>query len=453
MSILAILEVALGLIFAWLVISLAVMYIQEFIVGKLGWRSNMLEVYIGTLVTDPAVAKQLYDHPLIKGLHSGFDGESKPAYIPSGQFAMALLDIICSAPNGASLIQKTLFELQADIDKLSKDKKALAQKQLDLTLTLARKAIASEGATEISSSLIREAKAQMYKLSTDHPELQPLIEEKLINYENINQQIADVLDCIKAENGGIPNETVLDQLRTGLAVLSVTQPELKQAVESLINGVEELSIKSETLLGTTRKNLEQWFDNGMERLSGWYKRRSQTLAFVIGIALAIALNVDSLQLANQLWRDPIVRQAVVDQATMFTSQNPLGVSSVDAQQLAQLQIQINQLNIPVGWLGSSIPVDPSGALLLGDGTQKLCTFFPKSSVELFGLVIGRECYPIINSPIFNDLAGILLKLIGLFISGVAAAQGAPFWFDLLKRIINVRSSGTNPNETAQKAAK
>jgi hypothetical protein len=426
------------------------MYIQEFIVGKLGWRSNMLESYIATLVTDPTVAKQLYDHPLIQGLHSGFEGESKPAYIPSGQFAMALLDIIRNAPNGASLIQKTLFELQADIDKLSKDKKALAQKQLDLTLSLARKAIASEGGREVTNSLVNEAKAQMYKLSSDFPELQPLIEDKLINYENVNQQIVNVLDCIQAENGGIPDETVLDQLRTGIAVLSVTQPELKRAVESLINGTEEFSIKSETFLATTRKNVEQWFDNGMERLTGWYKRRAQALAFVIGIVCAIVLNVDSLQLANQLWRDPIIRQAVVDQATMFATQNPQGVSAVDAQQFADLQMQINQLNIPVGWVGNSIPVDANGALLLGDGSQKLCTFFPKSSVEMFGVRIGNECYPVINSPTFNDPAGILLKLIGLFISGVAAAQGAPFWFDILKRIINVRSSGANPSETAQK---
>jgi hypothetical protein len=453
MSILAILEVALGLIFAWLVISLAVMYIQEFVVGKLGWRSDMLESYIGNLVTDPSVAKQLYDHPLIQGLHSGFAGEGKPAYIPSGQFAMALLDIIRNAPKEASLIQKTLFELQADIDKLSKNKKALAQKQLDITLTLTRKAIASEGGDEIVNSMLNDAKAQIRKLSTDYPELQPLIEEKFMNYACQKKQIDNVLACIQAENGGIPNETTLDQLRTGLAVLSVTQPELKQAVESLINGVEELSIKSETLLSTTRQNLEQWFDNGMERLSGWYKRRSQTLAFAIGISLAIFLNVDSLQLANQLWRDPIIRQSVVDQATMFTSQNPEGVSSVDAQQFTQLQIQIGQLNIPVGWVGSSLPVDSNGAIMVGDGTQKLCSFFPKSSVELFGLKIGRECYPVINSPTFNDPAGVLLKLIGLFISGVAAAQGAPFWFDILKKIINVRSSGANPNETAQKAAK
>jgi hypothetical protein len=453
MSILAILEVAIGLIFAWLVTSLAVMYIQEWVVGKLGWRSNMLETYIGNLMVDPAIAKQFYDHPLIQGLHSGFEGEAKPAYIPSNQFSMALLDIIRNAPKEASLIQKTLFELQADIDKLSKNKQVLAQKQLDITLKLTRKAIASQGSQEIINSMLDEVKGQIRKLSADYPALQPLIESKFMSFATQKKQIDSILAYIQAENGGNPDETTLDQFRTGLAVLSVTQPELKQAVEALINGAEELSVKSENSLITARKNLEQWFDNGMDRLSGWYKRRSQTLAFVIGISVAVLLNVDSLQLANQLWRDPIVRQSVVDQATSFTNQNPDGVSTPDAQQLAQLQVQISQLNIPVGWLGSSLLVDSSGAVTLGDGSQKLCTILPKSTVELFGLRIGRECYPIINTPNFNDPAGMLLKLVGLFISGVAAAQGAPFWFDILKKIINVRTSGANPDETAQKTAK
>ena len=77
------------------------------------------------------------------------------------------------------------------------------------------------------------------------------------------------------------------------------------------------------------------------------------------------------------------------------------------------------INIPVGWVGTALPVDAAGAAMFGDGSQKLCTLLPKSSVELFGLRVGRECYPLINTPNFNDLTGWLLKLVGLLISGVA----------------------------------
>lgn len=81
-----------------------------------------------------------------------------------------------------------------------------------------------------------------------------------------------------------------------------------------------------------------------------------------------------------------------------------------------------------------------------DGSQKKCTLLPGSTIDYYGLKVGGRCYPIINAPAPNDLTGILLKLFGLLISGVAAAQGAPFWFDILKKTINIRSSGANPTE-------
>jgi hypothetical protein len=91
--------------------------------------------------------------------------------------------------------------------------------------------------------------------------------------------------------------------------------------------------------------------------------------------------------------------------------------------------------------------------MIGDGSQKFCTLMPVSSVDLFGLRLGGECYPIANTPKFNDPTGWLLKIVGLLISGIAAAQGAPFWFDLLKNIIKIRSSGSTPSETLQKETK
>lgn len=453
MSLTAILEVAIGIIFAWLGLSLAGMYLQEWIVGKLGWRSSMLEAYLQNLLTDPAIAKQFYDHPLIQGLHTGPDGASKPSYIPSGQFSTVLFDIIRDAPKEASLIQKTLFELQNDINRLSKDKRALAQQQLDLTLGLTRKALETEGGQEMVDSILNEAKGQIRKLSVDFPALQPLIEMQFKDFAIQKKQIDAILANFQVQNGGNPDAPTLDQIRLGLAVLSVSQPQLKQAVEALLTGVEEYSKQGENTFLQARKNLEGWFDNGMERLSGWYKRRSQTLAFIIGVSVAVFLNVDSLQLASQLWREPVVRESLANQAAAFLEQNPDGVPTADAEQLAQLQAQISQLNIPIGWVGSALPTDASGAVMIGDGSQKLCTAMPKSSVDLFGLRVGSECYPIVNTPNFNDLTGWLLKIIGLLISGIAAAQGAPFWFDILKNIVNVRTSGSKPSEAPQKATK
>ena len=449
MSITAILEVALGLVFIWFGVSLASMYIQEWVVGKLGWRSSMLEAYLTNLLADPGLAAQFYAHPLIQGLHSGADGDQKPSYIPSAQFSTALLDLIRDAPKEAALIQKTLFELQAETARLSKDKKALAQEQINLALSLTRRALETEGGQEMSEALLTQAKEQIRKLSTDFPGLQGVIEAKFTEFASQKKQIDSLLAHFQLQNGGQEAVTTLQQIRLGLAVLSVSQPQLKQAVEALLTGIEEYTEQGTNTYLQARKNVETWFDSGMERLSGWYKRRSQTLAFLIGLGVAIFMNIDSLQVVSTLWRDPLVRQALANQATVFADQNQQAPAP-DAQQLVQLQAQISQFNIPVGWVGTALPVDAAGAAMFGDGSQKLCTLLPKSSVELFGLRVGRECYPLINTPNFNDLTGWLLKLVGLLISGVAAAQGAPFWFDILKNIVNIRTSGAKPAEKSAK---
>ena len=59
-----------------------------------------------------------------------------------------------------------------------------------------------------------------------------------------------------------------------------------------------------------RAGVERWFDRGMERVSGWYKRRTQTILFVLGVGVAIALNASALSAADQFWRNDGVREAL-----------------------------------------------------------------------------------------------------------------------------------------------
>jgi hypothetical protein len=57
---------------------------------------------------------------------------------------------------------------------------------------------------------------------------------------------------------------------------------------------------------------------------------------------------------------------------------------------------------------------------------------------------GDACKQVTNAPV--DSTGWWSKVIGILITAAAAAQGAPFWFDILKKLINVRSTGPNPSE-------
>ena len=56
----------------------------------------------------------------------------------------------------------------------------------------------------------------------------------------------------------------------------------------------------------------------MDRLTGAYKRRAQAIAFIIGFFLALLLNVDTINVANSLWREPTLRQAIIAQAENYT---------------------------------------------------------------------------------------------------------------------------------------
>jgi hypothetical protein len=76
-----------------------------------------------------------------------------------------------------------------------------------------------------------------------------------------------------------------------------------------------------------------------------------------------------------------------------------------------------------------------------------CQLFPREN-QFFGIpVFGSNVC--ITQPHTVDSTNILLKLFGLLITAGATAQGAPFWFDVLKKFVNLRGTGPKP---AQKEA-
>jgi hypothetical protein len=452
MSLETIIDVGIGLLFAWLILSLAAMYIQEWVVSRLGWRSQMLKSTIYNMLSDSSIADQFYNHPLIQGLFTGQDGEHKPSYIPSQQFVLALFDIVMKAGTESSLLQQEIYKMRSDMDRLSKDKKALAEAQYQLVLTAAQKALTTEAGQEALNQAVGGVKTELSNLAGIDPILQVSVDQALANVQVNKEQVDAVLAQFQTQNSGLTETPTLDQIRVGVAALAVTQPQLKQALDTLLQGAEEYAVKGESALTTARVSVEKWFDDSMDRLSGWYKRRAQGLAFVIGISVALLVNADTVLLAQQLWRDPVMRESLVAQAQAFVSQQPNPTQPPTAEQLNQYKAQFTSLNIPFGWIGTPLAENSTGTLPTTDGKgTRACSLTPTSETDVFGFAVAGECYPIINAPHFNDLTGWLLKLVGLIISGLAAAQGAPFWFDILKKIINIRSSGLNPAEVSKAA--
>ena len=169
-------------------------------------------------------------------------------------------------------------------------------------------------------------------------------------------------------------------------------------------------------------SIEVWFNDAMDRTSGVYKRHVQFALFVVGFLLAILLNVDTIVLANRLSHDAALRAALVANAEAAAKLPPPAATTNEDASLArgtreirETMAQLDQLRLPIGWAG------------------------PAEDLDLSSPFRGR-----------GFAAGILdalhRHLLGWFLTALAATLGAPFWFDLLNRFMNIRNAGKAPEE-------
>lgn len=173
--------------------------------------------------------------------------------------------------------------------------------------------------------------------------------------------------------------------------------ELREAVEAKINDLpSHLKRLLMTIWRSTNKDaaefregVERWFDRGMERVSGWYKRRSQLILFVVGFVVAISINASPLTAADRLWKDNGLRKGLVAQVDQ-QQESVEGTTALD---------QLRELEFPIGW---------------GESTRP------------------------------DDVGGWLLAILGWVITGLAVTLGAPFWFDALGKVSNLRAAGAKP---------
>jgi hypothetical protein len=447
-------EVAIGIIFVWIVLSLTTIQIQEWISTRLDKRARDMEDAIHEMLANPNLKAQFYDHPVIRGLTAkkrkepsrippwfyrypilrGFTREKRklPSYIPSQQFALALFDIAITAGTESSLIQQGIFKIRDDLQqnaKLPADKAVIVE--LNLLADLARSAAATEAGTAFTKNSLALLKKRAEEFSLKYPDLSPLIDAALDEASKRKADIDELLKNKEAPKG----DDAFTSLRKGITALSVISPEVNQTLSALLLNVEEYVTGSETKLAKARKNVENWFDDSMDRVSGVFKRYSQGMALTIGFLVALLLNVDSINLTLYLWREPAVRQALAQSAANFEIPQQ-EMESNPAQALQDFTDQFSGLSLPVGWV-----INESTSSSISDIN---CKLFPGDK-QAFGIPVPwtNKC---VAPPTSNNQNNLLLKLIGIFITAMAARQGAPFWFDFLKRFVNLRGTGANPAE-------
>lgn len=161
--------------------------------------------------------------------------------------------------------------------------------------------------------------------------------------------------------------------------------------------------------------LEKWFDDAMDRVSGFYKRQSQWITIVVAILVTAGLNASALRIADRLEAEPAVRSAVAAQAEASAGgeefkqaagkeeeageASPAKTVETAGKEVEEARSQLAALKLPIFWNEKNIP----------HGTSE-----------------------------------ILTMIVGWLITMIAISLGAPFWFDALGKLSNLRQAGAKP---------
>ncbi len=194
------------------------------------------------------------------------------------------------------------------------------------------------------------------------------------------------------------------------------QETLDSMPESLRRSLYILAQRAEGGAGDTQeqlqrfqKEIEVWFDRSMQRATGVYKRNARGVAILLGTAIALAANADSINIVNRLSKDAMLRSTVNLYAKQLVEKNA-NTKLDNLTNLTKVQNQVDRaldnVALPFGWSEPNrIELDAKGNLL-----------FP----------------------------ALMAKLLGWILSGVAISMGASFWFEALNKIINIRNAGKKP---------
>ena len=281
------LEVAIGVIFIYWLLSLISSTLNEMVATLFSFRAKDLEKAIRNLLNDPKglnEAKSFYEHSIITALKNG---KRNPSYIPAHTFSMVLSDIVTKS--GISMMKGE--DLRGIVNGIANDK-------------------------------------------------------------------------------------------------------LKQSLLTLVDSAGSRGSQ-------IQEGIEKWFNDTMERVSGWYKRKTQIVISVIAFALVLIFNADTFMIVKNLVYMAPVRTAIVAQAEGLLKEHngeiEESTNNIESSiaQIKEFRKDLLSLPLPLGW-----------------------TEYPQSLLDW------------------------IKKVMGLLFSVVAVSLGAPFWFEFMEKLLKVRLAQT-----------
>lgn len=426
-------EVVVGMTFVWFILSLATVQIQEWIASVLQWRSADLQNSIRGMFHSKKLALLFYDHPLIRSM-SNMDQRSKPSYIPANQFSTVLLSMLMGAVTEPAFLVYGLYDLPEKLSGIkSTRQRKCAQKDLKHLFDVAQLADGIQDDRSLSDLLLATLEKEILDFGDRYPDVkeaaQKLVKDAQDNRINFEKAMKGLPALKDAATGA-------KSLLKGAIALGVMNPDFKTTLNTLLIGTENAIATETEFLNQIRSNIETWFNDSMDRIAGWYKRKAQLSTFLIGLFCAVLLNIDSIQMTTQLWREPMLREALNTNADLVLSQYSSEGEPGEIDAMSALQIIEDQyLYLPIGWNLHRVTLLPGQA----------CSFAPASG-DAFGFIQSDDdCLrPVGTQEDTNGWFWAAIKVAGFLITGMAAAQGSSFWFDMLSKIVNIRIAGKKP---------
>lgn len=206
---------------------------------------------------------------------------------------------------------------------------------------------------------------------------------KIVDSGKTTRRAGDVAKSIQ------PGRIEFEELRT-----SVSRIENEKVERVVLSALD----RAEGNINQAVANLEAWFDSGMDRVPGWYKRLSSRIIFVIALVLAVSLNVDLIQVSRGLYSNQEQRAVLVAYAQGNATDPVLVENHRKAFELLKDQ------TFPVGW-----------------GEMTLQQAWAATDWK---------------------------KVFGWVFTAFAAILGAPFWFDVLNKFMVIRAT-VKPHEKSK----
>ena len=418
----SILDVAIGMIFVYILLSLMCSAANEIIELLLKKRAIDLKRGIRELLAPNSpsgqedVVQNLYNHPLVNSLFGGLYEDSRighwftrkfmrtglPSYIPARTFALALMDLVLPGVN---------------------------------TETTVGNGTVSPSGTAGATPPPANFDVNLTALPAPPPPV---------------------------ASDGNP----LTRLRNAIGTNEILTDHARKALTSLVDAAGTDKAK-------VRENIENWFNTSMDRVSSWYKRRTQVVIFILGAFLAVTANADSIALVKRLSTDKALRDSLVAASLEYAKEQNNANANTNANTNANSNANANantnanangntSTNADTGALPACVKNPKSEecrrakALLACETTDSPECRFLRNEKRLseLGLPIGWENQGETWPGWSRREPGLSLRNwgnalwahgLGWLLTAFAISLGAPFWFDLLNKFIVIRSA-VKPHE-------